>query len=191
MRIIAGSLKNMEIKAPKGSKTRPTSSKVREAIMSMLLPWLDEAVIIDIFAGSGGFGLEALSRGSSKVLFIEKDSGTCAILKSNISNAKNRDPGIECTVKKLDAFKLSEKLASEYLEPTIVWADPPYEIAKSWIEHYLSKNLMFPACNGCLVIECSSKDAQEIESLVNEHPMFDVVKVKKYGDTSIIVSSRG
>jgi 16S rRNA (guanine966-N2)-methyltransferase len=193
MRITAGKLKNMEVAAPKGDKTRPTSSKVREAIMSMLMPWLEGASVLDFFAGSGVFGLECLSRGSSDILFMEKDFSALNAIKKNISNAKSRieNEVINLQVKKCDIFKVSQNFSHPFDKPDIVWADPPYDLAVKWVEEYIENKVNFPCENGVLAIECSTKDAALIERLIEKEPIFSLSKIKKYGDTSIIVAERG
>ena len=90
MRITAGKLKDMEVFSPKGQKTRPTSAKVREAVMSMLAEWLHDSVVVDYFAGSGVLGFEAVSRGAKDILFLENDSSACNLLKKNRQNALTR-----------------------------------------------------------------------------------------------------
>jgi 16S rRNA (guanine(966)-N(2))-methyltransferase RsmD len=85
MRIISGRARGKTIKAPKGMKTRPTTDRVREAIFSTLSPYLDGAVVLDAFAGSGALGLEAISRGAEMAVFCEQDRHALAVIRENIS----------------------------------------------------------------------------------------------------------
>ena len=71
MRIIAGTRKGHRIDAPKGTATRPTSDRVRENVFNLVAPWVEDAVVLDLFAGSGAMGLEALSRGAERAVFVE------------------------------------------------------------------------------------------------------------------------
>ena len=73
MRIIAGSRKGHRIDAPKGRATRPTSDRVRENVFNLVAPWVEDAVVLDLFAGSGAMGLEALSRGADTRFFVESN----------------------------------------------------------------------------------------------------------------------
>lgn len=85
MRIIAGALGGRRIDSPPGRGTRPTSDRVREALFSSLGP-LDDAVVVDLYAGSGALGLESLSRGATSALFVEKHAGALRVLRRNIGS---------------------------------------------------------------------------------------------------------
>lgn len=118
MKITSGDYKYRNIEIPKG--IRPTTEKVREAIFSMIRDWIPQARVLDLFAGSGALGLEALSRGASKCYFNDSNRLNCKILSSNVSNCK---AGEYSTITNLDyktcISKLQEKL-------DIVFLDPPY-----------------------------------------------------------------
>src|SRR6185436_9250282 len=85
MRIVAGAFKGKRIVTPKGDRTRPTADQVRIALMDTLTPWLPDAHVLDLFAGAGGVGLEALSRGAAHVTFVEKDPRAVAALRENVA----------------------------------------------------------------------------------------------------------
>jgi 16S rRNA (guanine966-N2)-methyltransferase len=121
MRIIAGRWRGHPLKAPPGSGTRPTTDRVREAWMSMLQPVLAGAEVLDLFAGSGGLGLEALSRGAHHATFVERAVPAVHTLRDNI-----RRLGAESmtTVVRGDAMKYAAALEPGAFD--IVLADPPY-----------------------------------------------------------------
>ena len=83
MRIIAGIRRGARFAAPKGTATRPTGDRVREAVFNLVGP-VDDASVIDLFAGSGAMGLEALSRGARRCVFVESDRGACAVIRANL-----------------------------------------------------------------------------------------------------------
>ncbi|MGZ4462354.1 MAG: RsmD family RNA methyltransferase, partial [Gaiellaceae bacterium] len=87
MRIIAGSRRGARIRAPRGVDTRPTGDRVREAAFNMIGP-LEGASVLDLFAGSGAMGLEALSRGAARVVFIESDQEACRAIKANLEKLR-------------------------------------------------------------------------------------------------------
>ena len=94
MRITGGAAKGIPIKAPKGLETRPTSDKVREAVFQTIGPFLPEARVLDLFAGSGALGLEALSRGANFCCFVEKELSAARIIGENLEKTgfrKNAD----------------------------------------------------------------------------------------------------
>jgi 16S rRNA (guanine966-N2)-methyltransferase len=125
MRIVAGIWRGRTLIAPPGSKTRPTADRVRQALFDMLLhaPWggrdvLEGAHVLDVFAGTGGLGLEALSRGAAHVTFIERDRAALAALRANIAACRAE----RCsTVLAVDALGALPNAAAR-----LVFLDPPY-----------------------------------------------------------------
>ncbi len=125
LRIIAGSLRGRTLSAPAGHATRPTAQRLRQALFDMLLhaPWggrnlMEGAAVLDAFAGTGAFGLEALSRGAASVVFMESDRAALAALRANV---------VAC-----GSEAQSRVVAGDVLRPpagpaqTIVFLDPPY-----------------------------------------------------------------
>lgn len=123
MRIIGGEHRGRRIEAPPGLATRPMLDRVREAVFSTVAPWLAEARVLDLFAGSGSLGLEALSRGAARTRFVESDARALALLRANV-----RALGLE---------EVSETLQGDALSPAswgegpfdLVFLDPPYALA--------------------------------------------------------------
>ena len=124
LRIIAGDLGGRRIQAPRGRRTRPTREAVREAWFSSLGRRVPGSRVLDLFAGSGALGLEALSRGAAWVSFVESDRRACAALRSNIGALDVED---RCDVLRTDAVRLVQRLAREGQRVwDIALADPPY-----------------------------------------------------------------
>ncbi len=121
MRIIAGRWKGHTIQAPPGRDTRPTTDRVREAWMSALQPLLPGARILDLFAGSGSLGLEALSRGAGHATFVEQSGSAIRALKANIERLGAE---VEATVVRADATRYVERLEAGAFD--VALADPPY-----------------------------------------------------------------
>lgn len=190
MRVIAGQFKNMEIKPPKGTSTRPTTARVREAVMSMLTPWLSDAVIVDFFAGSGAFSIEALSRGAKAALLIENHKPALSIIRENIQSIKLKNPSLKIQFEPKDAFSLANKFTQGFENPDIVWADPPYDKTIDWLNKYCDDQLHFPIEDGCLMIESRRIDQEEIKSILDSHSSFYLSKLKTYGDTAITLAIR-
>jgi 16S rRNA (guanine966-N2)-methyltransferase len=125
MRIVAGTWRGRALIAPTGSATRPTADRVRQALFDILLhaPWggkevIEGANVLDVFAGTGAFGLEALSRGAGHATFIEQDRAALAALRANIASCRAR---ARCTILAVDA------LATPHGEPaSLIFLDPPY-----------------------------------------------------------------
>jgi 16S rRNA (guanine966-N2)-methyltransferase len=119
MRIIAGEKKGHTIEAPPGRGTRPTSDRVRENIFNIVGPVAD-ATVLDLYAGSGAMGLEALSRGAASAVFVERDSEAIRAIERNLDKLRLRG-----TVLRQDAIAV---LAGEKRKYDLVFVDPPYEM---------------------------------------------------------------
>lgn len=122
MRITGGLDRGRKLRAPRGLTTRPTAAKVREAIFNILGPPPDGAVL-DLFAGTGALGLEALSRGASHVVFVERDARALAALQRNLRELQLQD---RAKVINRDARQAVRQLAGTGLRFSWVFIDPPY-----------------------------------------------------------------
>ncbi len=127
MRIIAGVYRSRQIATVPGMNVRPTSDRMRESLFSILSPVLENTVFVDAFAGSGAVGIEAISRGARKAIFLEKDKRAQAVLKDNLMAL-----GISRSAYEIVAGKAGENLAD--WEADIVFLDPPYDQEKDYIE---------------------------------------------------------
>jgi 16S rRNA (guanine966-N2)-methyltransferase len=121
IRVIAGEFKGRRLKTPVGDKTRPTADRVREAWFSILQRSLRAARVVDLFAGSGALGLEALSRGAAASDFVEQHRAALAALKANIAALKVGD---RATIHRGDAVRFAETLRPGQYD--VAFADPPY-----------------------------------------------------------------
>ena len=123
-RVIAGSSKGVRLRAP-GAGTRPFSDRVKQTLFAILEPELDGARVLDLFAGSGAAGIEALSRGAASAIFVERDPGAAAMIEANL--AASRLAGPEAVVVRSDVLPgLERGGAAAYGPFDLVLADPPY-----------------------------------------------------------------
>jgi 16S rRNA (guanine966-N2)-methyltransferase len=149
MRIIAGSKKGSRIFAPKGIDTRPTGDRVREAAFNLIGP-IDDVSVLDLFAGSGAMGMEALSRGARSAVFVESDREACRAIDRNLEKLSLTGARVACD----DVLRF---LANERARYDLVLVDPPYEMVESLqmpLSSYLPAVL---AENGLLVFESSAR----------------------------------
>jgi 16S rRNA (guanine966-N2)-methyltransferase len=123
MRIIAGTLKGRRLIPPRDGRVRPTGDRLREAWMSILQESLPGSRVVDLFAGSGALGLEALSRGAASADFVELNPPSLTALQQNIETLGVKE---RATVHRGDAMRFAEKLAPGTYD--IAFADPPYSI---------------------------------------------------------------
>ncbi|OLB93190.1 MAG: 16S rRNA (guanine(966)-N(2))-methyltransferase RsmD [Candidatus Rokubacteria bacterium 13_1_40CM_68_15] len=124
MKIIAGELKGRRLLTPRGATTRPTADQVRIALMDTLTPRLPGAHVLDLFAGAGGVGLEALSRGAAHTTFVERDRRALAALRDNLAAL-----GVHVRARVLgeDVERALDRLVREGARFDVVFLDPPYE----------------------------------------------------------------
>jgi 16S rRNA (guanine966-N2)-methyltransferase len=123
MHIIGGKFKKRILVAPKSEQVRPTTSQLREALFNICQNEIQDARFLDLFAGSGAMGLEALSRGAARAAFVEKNRLALAAIRKNISQLGVEN---ECEVLGFDAFKALETLAATGRSFELIYADPPY-----------------------------------------------------------------
>jgi 16S rRNA (guanine966-N2)-methyltransferase len=154
VRIIAGTHRGARIAAPKGLATRPTGDRVREAAFNLIGP-VDGARVLDLFAGSGAMGLEALSRGAAAVTFVESDRTACRAIADNLAKLRVTGARIECA----DAVLALRRESRPY---DLVLVDPPYE---TWAELEPKLGELLPralAPDGLLVVETGSRTEPQL-----------------------------
>ncbi len=156
MRIIAGSRKGHTINAPRGRETRPTSDRVRENVFNLVGP-VDGAAVLDLYAGSGALGLEALSRGAARVVFVERDGEAARAIERNLDKLR-----LGGTVLRRDAVAALATEAGAGRKYDLVLVDPPYEMypdLQPQLARYLPAVL---AEDGLLVLETDVRVEPEL-----------------------------
>lgn len=176
-RIIAGAYGGRRIQTPKGDGTRPTSDRVREALFSSLeseLGGFEEVMaVLDVFAGSGALGLEAVSRGAWKAEFVESDPRAAAVIRANV-----RDLGVTGFVAQMTAEKFVLKDPPETYG--LIFLDPPYAMATERLTALVAK----------LKLDSSEPDALFVVERATRDPFtwpdtVEALRSKKYGETTI------
>jgi 16S rRNA (guanine966-N2)-methyltransferase len=174
VRIIAGERRGHTIFAPRGRETRPTSDRVRENVFNIVAPWVEGARVLDLFAGSGAMGLEALSRGAASALFVESDPEAVRAVERNLD--KLRFTGAR--VARVDSTTALMQESSAGRKYDLVLVDPPYDMT-----NYESLSRYLPAVladDGLLVFETAAKVEPEL-------PGLGVRTTRKYGSTRVTV----
>lgn len=133
MRVIAGTYRSRILKSPKALALRPTSDMLRETLFNVLGPRIPDSRFVDVFAGTGAVGIEALSRGAREVVFIENHGPTTGLIKKNLEMLEVRSG---TRILAMDALRGLERLASEFKVDSapvdIVFLDPPYAAAEDY-----------------------------------------------------------
>ncbi len=132
MRIIAGLVKGHHVKVPKGADVRPTSDRVREALFTILGATLEHSVILDLYAGSGALGIEALSRGADYAVFMDQSAACVRVIRENVERTRFQDKTMILQGRIPDKFARICKIVSPQntgsLQYDTVFADPPYRL---------------------------------------------------------------
>jgi 16S rRNA (guanine966-N2)-methyltransferase len=156
MRIIAGSRKGHKIQAPRGRDTRPTSDRVRENVFNILGP-LDGATVLDLYAGSGAMGLEALSRGATRAVFVERDGDAARTIERNLDKLR-----LSATILRQDAVTALAAEAGAGRKYDLVLVDPPYEMYTD-VQPKLARYLpSVVAPDGVVVVETDARIEPEL-----------------------------
>jgi 16S rRNA (guanine966-N2)-methyltransferase len=172
VRIISGSRKGHTIQAPVGRGTRPTSDRVRESIFNILGP-VDDATVLDLYAGSGAMGLEALSRGAASAVFVERDPDAIRAIERNLDKLRLRG-----TILRQDAIAV---LAGEKRKYDLVFVDPPYEMYAD-LEPQLARYLpSVVAENGVVVVETDARVEPDLPLEQRTSRKYGSVRVTVYG----------
>jgi 16S rRNA (guanine966-N2)-methyltransferase len=182
MRITGGDMRGRSIQVPRES-VRPTQNRVREALFSSLQTCIAKARVLDLFAGSGAVGIGALSRGASRVCWVEEDRQVFRVLKGNVSKLVGDNPQMKCI--QADVFNyLRKDLAESRYD--IIFADPPYQkryrsegevTAPRLLQAVAESGLL--ESGGIFVLEQGSDEA------VPESDLWDLIRDKRYGGTQV------
>lgn len=122
MRVIAGTARSLRLKTPAGMDTRPTTDRIKETLFNMLQPYIPGAIFIDLYSGSGGIGIEALSRGARHAYFVENNRDALACIADNLQSTRFTD---KATILRQDVLSALHGIHEK--EADIIFMDPPYE----------------------------------------------------------------
>ena len=176
MRIIAGSRKGHRIAAPKGETTRPTGDRVREAAFNLIGP-VDDGTVLDVYAGSGAMGLEALSRGARRAVFVESDRGACRTIAANLEKLGLTGALVHCA----DALATLRQERAAGRRYDLVLVDPPYG---EWPELESRLGDALPpllADGGLLLVETDARTEPQLP--------LDLVTSRRYGSARLTLFS--
>jgi len=176
LRIIAGEFKGKRLFSPKDRRVRPTTDKVKEAVFSMVSGYLEDAVVVDLFSGTGNLGLEALSRGARKCWFCDNSRDSMELVRRNIAHCGQEERSVTLT------GDFSRALGRVTDKVDILFLDPPY--GKGLIEKSLERacELSLLGQDGVAVAECG-----EGEDLPEAVSGMTKVKQKRYGAISVAI----
>ncbi|MBP3041706.1 16S rRNA (guanine(966)-N(2))-methyltransferase RsmD [Bacillaceae bacterium Marseille-Q3522] len=177
MRVVSGEAKGRLLKAVPGSSTRPTTDKVKEAIFNMIGPYFQDGCALDLFAGSGGLGIEALSRGIEKVIFVDRDKKAILTIKENVKACQFEK---KAEIYRNDAERALKAIIKRKLHFHYIFLDPPYKTQQ------IEKLIGIINKEGLLitggVVVCEHSTAIELPAEIGS---FIKTKTEVYGITAV------
>jgi 16S rRNA (guanine966-N2)-methyltransferase len=183
LRVIAGAARGRRLEAPAGLATRPTSGLVRGALFNMLMHrgWLEDAAILDLFAGSGSLGIEALSRGAARVLFVDEAPAALRVLRQNVAASTL---GGRAEVLGTSVPQALRRLAAQGAVFDGVFADPPYD--RGWVGRTLALLAASPvlAPAGWIALQYT------VSEPLGDTPGLRVVATRRHGRAHIVLLTR-
>jgi 16S rRNA (guanine966-N2)-methyltransferase len=180
MRVIAGEFRSRVLQAPRGTVTRPTSDRLRETLFNVLGPRVDGSRFVDLYAGSGAVGIEAISRGAEFVWFAESARPAVAAIRANLAALKIAGG---FAIEDRSVAKMLNALVEKARAAEIVFLDPPYEDAEAYEEtlKFLARNHATVLADGAVVVaEHSSK-----RPLEPRYSVLEQTRVLKQGDAGL------
>jgi 16S rRNA (guanine966-N2)-methyltransferase len=179
VRVIAGRYGGRRLRAPRGRSTRPTSDRVREALFSMLGD-VEGARVLDLFAGTGALGIEALSRGAERAVFVERDAAALEALQANLAALELSEPMAQ--IRRVQAGIALRNARERDETYDLFFVDPPYDRARAWARELsvALPPLLAPAARVVVESDRRAPLALEIEAL-------ECKQQRRYGDTTITI----
>lgn len=179
MRIVAGDFRGRKLSAVPGMATRPTTDKVKEALFNIIGPYFDHGVSLDLYGGSGGLSIEAVSRGIERAVLIDRQYQAIKTIKKNIEVTKHPE---RFDVYKMDAKKALKVLQQKNEHFDLVFLDPPY--AKQQIIDDLNQMVTSNLLNlGAVIVAETNQEA----NLPTELPHFEFIRRQEYGITVLTI----
>lgn len=175
MRIISGSMRGTKLFTLEGLNTRPTLDRVKEALFSKINFELEDAIILDLFSGSGALGLESLSRGAKLSIMCDSSKDAIRIIKQNVEKTRTEE---KVKILNCDYRKALEKIENEKIKCNIIFLDPPYktDFAEDAAKQIIEKDLL--AENGIIILETDDKE-KVLKNL--DTNLLEIKDMKKYG----------
>lgn len=182
MKVISGSFRGLNLKPVPGKNTRPTSGKVKEAMFSMIMPYFTDGNVLDLFAGTGSLGIEAVSRGYGKAYLIDKAYKAISVIQENVEKTHSED---QFSIQKMSATEALTYFDDNSIKFDLVFLDPPYrmKITENIIKDLISNESL---TDGAILIDETDYDVE-----IGDIPNLSMLTKKDYKDTKVIMYQYG
>lgn len=171
MRVVAGRARSLRLKTPEGMEVRPTTDRIKETLFNMIQMEVPGSIFIDLFSGSGGIGIEALSRGASHAYFVDNSMEAAACIRENLSFTKLSD---NATLLRLDVLSALRQINEK--EADIIFMDPPYQARYEESVFGALREQKYVTENTLLILEAEVNKTMDFLDAAG----FEVVREKKY-----------
>lgn len=185
MRVISGSARGTKLNSIESEATRPTLDRVKESLFNIIQHKIEDATVLDLFAGSGAIGIETLSRKAKLTYFCENNREAINMVYKNLQKTNLTDKAV---VMNTDYKKCLQKLSDENIKFDLVYIDPPYRlnIAVDSVRTILKLDLLL--MDGIIIIETDDKERELLE--LEKMKIIDVYDIRKYGRVSLLFLRR-
>ncbi|KRL67872.1 16S rRNA (guanine(966)-N(2))-methyltransferase RsmD [Companilactobacillus versmoldensis] len=182
MKVISGSFRGLNLKPVPGKNTRPTSGKVKEAMFSMITPYFKQGIALDLFAGTGSLGIEAVSRGYEKAYLVDKAYKAINVISENVEKTRHAE---QFSIMKRSANDALLSFSEQSLKFDLVFLDPPYrmKITEDLIKTMIDNNLL---ADNAIIVDETDYDVD----LVGLGSV-ELLRKKDYKDTKVVLYKFG
>jgi 16S rRNA (guanine(966)-N(2))-methyltransferase RsmD len=179
MRVVSGKARGTKLFSPKDNSVRPTTDRIKESLFNIIQPIMQESVVLDLFAGAGGIGIEFVSRGSSKVYFVDSNRDSIDIIRKNIEKCRFKEYS---QILHLDFERAIEEIRKNSIEVDYIFIDPPYGVYDlgDIINRIINADIL--SDKGMIIVECEKDD-----NISCTDCDFNMVKEKIYGRTKLTI----
>lgn len=179
MRVVSGKARGTKLFSPKDNSVRPTTDRIKESLFNVIQPVKQGSIVLDLFAGAGGIGIEFISRGSSKVYFVDKSRDSIDIIRKNIKKCRFEEYS---KIIHLDFERAIEEIKKNIIKVDYIFIDPPYGVFDlgKIVSTIINSNIL--SKEGMIILECEKND-----NIVCDDCEFKLLKEKKYGITKLTI----
>lgn len=171
MRVIAGSARRIQLKTLGGMETRPTTDRIKETLFNMIAPWIGDCDFLDLFAGSGGIGIEALSRGAREAVFIEQNAAAIKVIRENLDRTRLTERGVCIKAEASAGLRTLRGRKFDY-----IFMDPPYRKQLEKETLTVIRDLALLKEDGMVIVEAAMETEFDFLSSLG----YRLVKEKRY-----------
>ena len=174
LRVIAGEFRSRLLKSVPGLETRPTPDRLREALFNVLAPVIEDSIFVDAYAGTGAVGIEALSRGAKRAIFVERNRGAVEVIRDNLATLGIAD--------RAEVFTGKAAPVLERVNANIVFLDPPYALVKEYEE---SMEILGECSTGLVIVQHAHRQPPD-----DEYGSLRRTRILRHGDNELSFYSK-